>query len=99
MKISRLIIPVVTVCLLSNCEDVLDKTNLGAVSEDAVWNDVDLATAYVYEIYDDNLPGWDRGISDRSDESDEGDAYMYGQLTENSGTSWPYGNIRNINIL
>lgn len=99
MKISRLIIPVVTVCLLSNCEDVLDKTNLGAVSEDAVWNDVDLATAYVYEIYDDNLPGWDRGISDRSDESDEGDAYMYGQLTENSVNSWPYGNIRNINIL
>ena len=90
---------IVTVCVLARCEDVLDKTNLGAVSEDAVWNDVELATAYVYEIYDDNLPDWDRGISDRSDESDEGDAYMYGQLTENSVNTWSYGNIRNINIL
>lgn len=99
MKILRLTILVFAACLLSNCEDVLDKTNLGAVSEDAVWNDLDLATAYVFEIYDDNLPNWDRGISDRSDESDEGDAYMYGQLTENSVNNWPYGNIRNINIL
>ena len=99
MKIFRSTILIITVCLLSNCEDVLDKTNLGAVSEDAVWNDADLATAYVFEIYDDNLPNWDRGISDRSDESDEGDAYMYGQLTENSVNNWSYGNIRNINIL
>lgn len=99
MKTSRLTILLLTLFVMSNCEDVLDKTNLGAVSEDAVWNDLDLATAYVFEIYDDNLPDWDRGISDRSDESDEGDAYMYGQLTENSVNSWSYGNIRNINIL
>ena len=99
MKIFRSTIFIITGCLLSNCEDVFDKTNLGAVSEDAVWNDLDLATAYVFEIYDDNLPNWDRGISDRSDESDEGDAYMYGQLTENSVNDWNYGSIRNINIL
>ena len=99
MKILRSTIFTMLICLLGSCEDVLDKTNLGAVSEDAVWNDLDLATAYVFEIYDDNLPNWDRGISDRSDESDEGDAYMYGQLTENSVNSWPYGDIRNINIL
>lgn len=91
MKILKFIVPVILVCLLSNCEDVLDKTDLGAVNDDDVWNDPDLATAYINEIYDDNLPGWDRGVSDRSDESNKGDSYMYGQLTENSVDTWNYG--------
>ena len=99
MKILRIFLFITLLFLLNRCEDVFDKTNLGAVNEEAVWNDLDLATAYVYEIYDDNLPHWDRGISNRSDESDEGDDYMYGQLTENSVNDWRYDNIRNINIL
>ena len=99
MKIMKSIWIVLPCCLMINCEDILDKTNLSAVNEAAAWDNLELASAYVFEIYDDNLPNWDRGISDRSDESDEGDAYMYGQLTENSVNNWPYGSIRNINIL
>lgn len=99
MKLVKLIGLIAFAGWLSSCESILDKRDLTTVNEDAVWDDLDLATAYVYKIYDDNLPGWSTSISDRSDESDEGDAYMYGQLTENSVNDWKYGNIRNINIL
>lgn len=85
--------------LLCNCEKVLDKSDLNSVSEDALWNDDELADAYIAGIYDRNLPTWNRGISDRSDESNGGDAYMYGQLTESSVNTWRYSEIRGINIL
>ncbi|OFY66896.1 MAG: hypothetical protein A2V64_06645 [Bacteroidetes bacterium RBG_13_43_22] len=99
MKISKLILIVALGCFLVSCEDVLNKTDLTAISEDAVWDDLELATAYVSEIYDNNLPGWDLGVADHSDESDEGESYMYGQLTENSVNTWNYSGIRAINIL
>ena len=86
-------------CLSSSCEDVLDKTDLGTVSEELVWDDPNLAEAFVSRIYDRNLPTWNRVLSDRSDESDGGDAYMYGLLTETSVDTWLYSQMREINIL
>jgi hypothetical protein len=50
-------------------------------------------------MYMDNLPDWSTENAGISDESPGGDAYMYGQLTENSVNYWPYGPIRRINIL
>ncbi len=90
---------IILACLLSSCEKVLDKTNLGTVSEDLVWNDVKLADAFVSRIYDRNLPTWNRDLSDRCDESNGGETYMYGQLTEESVNTWRYSQIREINIL
>jgi starch-binding outer membrane protein, SusD/RagB family len=98
MKTITLFTIIIALALIS-CEKILDKTNLGTVSEDLVWDDVDLADAFVSRIYDRNLPTWNRGLSDRSDESNGGDAYMYGQLTEESVNTWQYSQIREINIL
>lgn len=101
MKLSKLYFPfiIILIVLLGSCEKVLDKTNLGTVSEELVWDDVKLADAYVSRIYDSNLPNWDDDISDRSDESNGGDAYMYGQLNESSVDTWNYEEVREINIL
>jgi starch-binding outer membrane protein, SusD/RagB family len=101
MKILKLniIFIIILASLMSSCEKVLDKTNLGTVSEDLVWDDVNLADAFVSRIYDRNLPTWNRGLSGRSDESNGGEAYMYGQLTETSVNNWQYSQIREINIL
>ena len=101
MKILKLniVFTIILVGLLSSCEKVLDKTNLGTVSEDLVWDDLNLAEAYVSGIYDRNLPTWDRGLSGRSDEANGGEAFMYGQLTESSVDTWLYSRVRQINIL
>ena len=80
------------------CTKVLDKDDLTAVPETAVWNDVQLAKAYVNKLYLDNMPGWPDNSSN-SDEAGGGGNIMYGQLNENSIDYWPYSNIRNINIL
>lgn len=101
MKIIKLkyILIILMGYLFCNCEKVLDKSSLNSVGEDAVWYDDELADAYISGVYNRNLPTWDRGISNRSDESNGGDAYMYGQLTESSVNTWRYSEIRGINIL
>jgi hypothetical protein len=90
----------VSLCfLMLGCSKVLDKENLNAVNENDVWNDLDLATAYVNNLHGENLPSWSTEFADYSEESDGGGSYMYGQLTENSVNYWPYDNIRDINLL
>ena len=84
--------------LLASCSDVLDKTNLSAVPEDKVWNDVNYATAYVNKLCRDNLPEWDNNVSGNSDEANGGTSILYGQLLTSSIDVWNYTNIRNINI-
>lgn len=81
------------------CSDILNKKDLSAITENDVWNDNLYATAYLNKLYRDNLPGWDAGIADNSDESDGGDDIMYGQLTTGSIDTWSYEQIRNINLL
>lgn len=94
------IILIVPLCLIMiSCLDVLDKQDLTAVNETEVWNDLQLATAYISNIYNDNLPDWSSSEASQSDETQGGSSYMYGQLTENSVDYWPYNQIREINIL
>lgn len=99
MNYSRVICLLLWCCLAGSCTRVLDKKDLTAVNERDVWNDLDLATAYVNRIYAENLPGWSTEYGDYSEESDGGGSYMYGQLTENSVNYWPYDEIRDINVL
>jgi starch-binding outer membrane protein, SusD/RagB family len=99
MKFSKLIYIVICCFIAGSCTKILDKKDLSAVNERDVWNDLDLATAYVNRIYAQNLPGWSTEFADYSEESDGGGSYMYGQLTENSVNYWPYDEIRHINVL
>lgn len=99
MKIIKLIIYITLSFVIISCESILDKNDLTAVDESDVWNDLPLATAYISNIYNDNLPNWSTAEANQSDESDGGGAYMYGQLTENSVNYWPYSQIREINLL
>jgi starch-binding outer membrane protein, SusD/RagB family len=99
MKFSNLIYAALLGCLATGCSKVLDKKDLGAVNENDVWNDIELATAYVDRMYARNLPGWSTEYADYSEESDGGGSYMYGQLNENSVNYWPYSDIRHINVL
>jgi len=85
--------------MIGSCTKVLDKKNLNAIDEGDVWNDVELATAVVNNIYARSLPGWTTEYADYSEESDGGGPFMYGQLTENSVNYWPYNDIRDINVL
>lgn len=79
--------------------DILDKKDLSAVTEDDVWNDSKYATAYLDKLCRDNLPDWDAGASNNSDEANGGDGIMYGQLTTSSIDTWNYEQIRKINLL
>ena len=100
MKHLKLMTQLLFLCfLVSSCEKVLDKKDLSAVNEQDVWNNLDLATAYVNRIYAQNLPGWSTEWTNYSDEADGGGSFMYGQLTENSVNFWPYDKIRDINVL
>lgn len=99
MKLSRLLYFLPVFFLAGGCTKILDKEDLNSVDENEVWNNLDLATAFVNNIYAQNLPGWSTEFADYSEESDGGGSYMYGQLSENSVDYWPYGPIRNINTL
>lgn len=80
-----------------SCTKILDKKPLDKVND--VWNDLDLANAYMNRIYSNNLPEWSSDYASYSDETSGGGSYMYGQLTENSVNYWPYDDIRDINEL
>lgn len=109
MTTARAVFVIAVSLALGGCKDILDLKDLEAVDGRDVWKDPALAEAYVNRIYADNLPGWSTGDANNSDESPGGNAYMYGQLTENSVGYWcirsstclrpPYDRIRTINIL
>lgn len=89
---------------LWSCTDVLDKKDLTAVNEIDTWSDVTLATGYLDKCYLDNMPVWDNGPANYSEESTGGGNFLYGQLLVEgeSGPSaeyWPYDEIYRVNIL
>ncbi len=47
--------------LFSGCSKVLDKTDLNSFNGQQVFDNYDIATSYLDEIYDDNSPGWPSG--------------------------------------
>lgn len=99
MKQYKLFVMLAALVLTIGCRKVLDKTNLEAIDQNEIWNDLDLATAAINNVYAQSLPGWNTEYADYSEESDGGGNYMYGQLTENSVNYWPYNQIRDINVV
>ncbi|SIR11138.1 RagB/SusD family nutrient uptake outer membrane protein [Maribacter ulvicola] len=87
--------------LFVQCTEVLDKTDLGNITEDLVWNDPVLATLNVNRLYQTANPGWSAGASALSDDAAGRNNTMYGRLTENSNSSYVgrYSNIRDANII
>ena len=103
MKIKRNIkIVLVALCTMSlfQCTDVLDKTDLGNITEDKVTADPVLAEAGINLIYRNLVPGWPVNGSANSDDAFGRTAFLYGRITENStgGYGGSYNRIREINI-
>ncbi|TKK65118.1 RagB/SusD family nutrient uptake outer membrane protein [Ilyomonas limi] len=86
--------------LLSGCKKTLDVENVAAFDPNKVWNDPQLAQAYLTNLYAQALPGsWPVNSGGYADE-------LAGNLQTDAVTSasgpfkdWPYATIRNINIL
>lgn len=96
--------------LLSSCMDVLDKTKLDSISEDYVWQDEVLCTAYVNRLYI-YFPLFNTGLADATDEATGGGTWLDGSLSpdnpikiqspgESGGDKryWKYDYIRQANI-
>ncbi len=86
-----------TFCYFS-CEDVLDKKDLSAITDKDVWTDVNLATAFVNNIYLE-IPSWDVTYSDACEEASRKNYWNNGATTIDNGgpVYWPYTGIRNMN--
>ncbi|MEI3802520.1 Starch-binding associating with outer membrane [Chitinophaga ginsengisegetis] len=90
--------------LLMSCNKVLDKTNLSAVGPDQVWSDVNIATAYLNQIYSSLMPGNTSGGGNNTDEGvpyqKQTNEWFRGTATFDSQNNFgTYNNIRTINIL
>lgn len=82
----------------TSCMDVLDKTKLDGISEDYVWDDPVLCTAYVNRLYT-YFPVLDNGLADPTDEASGGGTWVSGSLSPDSPIRfWPYDQIRYMNI-
>ena len=78
--------------------DTLDIKNLESYDESMVWNDVNLASAYVNNLYAENFSGWDSGADSNSDIL-TGMPWYLGTITETGGSykNWKYTQVRHIN--
>ena len=97
-KIKQLSIGLATILLVNGCNS-LDISNLWNYDADLVWNDDNLATAYVTDLYGDIFSGWSTS-ADNTAEQQTGIPFMLSTITT-SGSGykrWNYTNIRNINL-
>ncbi|CAL1518891.1 RagB/SusD family nutrient uptake outer membrane protein [Chitinophaga sp. MM2321] len=96
---------IISIAFLSGgCNKVLDKANLSAVGPDQVWSDVNIATAYLNQIYSQLMPGNTYGSGNNTDEGvayqKQTNDWFRGTATIDSRNSFNmYSNIRTINIL
>ena len=94
-----------TVCFLaflislSGCKGILDIENVSAFNPNKVWNDAQLAQAYLNNIYPNVFGGWPVNNGGNADE-------LFGNLGVDAVTAnntsfkrWPYATVRNINVL
>jgi len=82
---------------------VLDKRSLSDLSDDEVWNDPNLADAFMARIALEDSPVWEWSAKN-CDEADAGTSFgvSYGLVTSSNFQGldyWPYDNIRSINFL
>lgn len=78
--------------------DTLDIDNLNSYDESMVWDDVNLATAYVNNLYSECFGNWSAG-ADNNSEQVTGIPWYLGTITETGSAykKWDYTTIRHIN--
>lgn len=83
--------------LTTGC-DTLDIENLESYDESMVWVDINLATAYVNNLYTECFKGWKSNADNNSDQL-TGIPWYLGTITESGGEykKWDYTTIRHIN--
>ena len=90
----------------SSCSSILDKEDLSSISEEQVWVDETLTTAFLNALYV-SIPSWDTTVAAASDEATGGGGWVDGTTTPDNMSDtqdsaptwyWPYKNIRNCNI-
>lgn len=102
MKINRLKYIVVgsvfALCGITTSCDTLDIENLESYDESMVWDDVNLATAYVNNLYAECFGNWD-AAADETSEQVAGIPWYLGTVTETGGSfkRWTYTEVRHIN--
>jgi len=102
------IIVIIIMFTFMQCNDPLDKENLAAITSDLVWSTPEIAEAYVNDIYNSFMPGFESPWGDGEfSNTDEGGtvygyssigAYIKGAITSTSYNDYPYEEIRRINI-
>ena len=83
--------------MMTGC-DTLDIENVDSYDESMVWGDVNLATAYVNNLYSECFKNWSPSADDNSDQI-SGMPWYLGTITETGGAykKWTYTEIRHIN--
>lgn len=83
------------------CTDVVDKTNLGAISDNVMWQDPKLIVSYFDNVMSDCIPGSERDLASHSEESTYYNEIVFDNLTANTSAGywdrWYYTPIRKIN--
>lgn len=102
MKVNKLKYAIISASIVfagmtTGC-DTLDIDNLNSYDESMVWDNPDLATAYVNNLYTENFNGWDAGADSNSDIL-TGMPWYLGTITETGDAykSWRYTEMRHIN--
>lgn len=102
MKMNKIKYTVVSVvfalCGMTTSCDTLDIDNLGSYDESMVWDDVNLATAYVNNLYSECFGNWSASADNNSDQV-AGIPWYLGTITETGSSykKWTYTEIRHIN--
>ena len=83
--------------MVTSC-DTLDIDNLESYDESMVWDDINLSTAYVNNLYAECFGNWSVGADNNSDQI-TGMPWYLGTITETGGAykRWTYTEIRHIN--
>lgn len=85
MKIRHIILAALATASLTDCTNVLDKSDPSAVTSERTWNDPILAQAFLDKCYLEALPTWNTNINKYSEECKGGDEFLYGTLTYEGG--------------
>lgn len=84
--------------IFSSCSSILDKEDLSSISEEQVWVDETLTTAFLNALYV-SIPSWDTTVADASDEATGGGGWVDGTTTPDNMSDtqdsaptwyWPY---------
>ncbi|MDR1103487.1 MAG: RagB/SusD family nutrient uptake outer membrane protein, partial [Tannerella sp.] len=101
-KINDILTIVVCMLLCTNCSGVLDKNDLGSMSDKTVYDNAQFALMVLDNLHRDMVPGWDAGNAENCDEAgpDRVPRYPWGQASTDDFGSLKdtYSNIRRINM-